>query len=89
MSTLNGKERSALPAKAFGLPGQRKYPMPDKSHAANAKARASEMERKGRISKSTEESIDRKADSVLGGGAAKGHRNIVNAKSHHEKMRHS
>ena len=39
--------------------------MPDKSHAANAKARASEMEHKGKISKETEEKIDAKANKVL------------------------
>lgn len=47
------------------MPGERKYPMPDKSHAANAKARASQQFHKGNISKSTEEAIFRKADSKL------------------------
>lgn len=66
MAKLNAGKRNALGAKEFGLPAERKYPMPDKSHAANAKARASEMEHKGRISKGTEAKIDRKADKVLG-----------------------
>lgn len=66
MSKLTSKARKSLPASKFGEPGKRAYPMPDRSHAANAKARASEMEHKGRISKSTEERIDRKADRVLG-----------------------
>lgn len=48
------------------MPGERKYPMPDANHARAAKSRASEMEHKGRISKSTEAKIDRKADRVLG-----------------------
>jgi hypothetical protein len=39
----------------------------NKSHAANAKARASEMANKGKISKSTEAKIDRKASAVLKG----------------------
>jgi len=47
------------------MPGEKKYPMPDKSHAKNAKARASEMEHKGKISKSTENKIDAKANKVL------------------------
>ena len=51
----------------FGLPRERKYPMPDKSHAANAKARASEEEHKGRLSAGQKASIDRKANSVLHG----------------------
>lgn len=43
----------------------RSYPVNDKSHAANAKARASEMVNKGKLSKSSEEKIDSKADRVL------------------------
>ncbi len=39
--------------------------MPDKSHAANAKARASQQVKKGNLTKSEEQNIDRKADSVL------------------------
>ena len=33
-------KRSKLKKSQFGLPGKRKYPMPDKKHAANAKGRA-------------------------------------------------
>jgi len=47
------------------LPGARKYPINDKSHARNAKARASEMEHKGKIGKATENKIDAKANKVL------------------------
>ena len=50
----------------FGLPGERKYPMPDRSHAANAKARASQAVNAGRMSKSTEAKIDAKANRILG-----------------------
>jgi len=66
MAKLHAKERNSLPKSDFGMPGERKYPMPDKSHAANAKSRASEMEHKGKISKSTEHKIDAKADKKLG-----------------------
>ena len=38
---LTKVKRDALPASAFGLPAERKYPMPDESHARNALARAS------------------------------------------------
>lgn len=38
MSRLTAAERNALPDEAFGLPSERKYPMPDKSHARDAKA---------------------------------------------------
>lgn len=66
MAILRAKRRNALPKSDFGLPGKRAYPMPDRGHAANAKARASEEERKGRLSKGQEQQIDRKADRVLG-----------------------
>lgn len=63
---LTAKKRKALPKSDFGQPGTRKYPMPDKSHAANAKARASQAVNAGRMSKSTEAKIDAKADRKLG-----------------------
>ena len=66
MAKLSTKARKSLPAKTFGEPGARKYPMPDRSHAANAKARASQAVNAGRMSKSTEAKIDRKADTILG-----------------------
>ena len=60
--------RSATRSKKsqFGLPEERKYPMPDKSHARNAKARAAQQEKKGTITATEEKKIDRKADRVLG-----------------------
>ena len=66
MSKLTTKTRKALPKSDFGLPGSEKYPMPDKSHAANAKARASQMLNEGKISASTKAKIDKKANEVLG-----------------------
>lgn len=66
MAKLDAKERKKIPKKEFGMPGERKYPLEDKSHARAAKSRASEMEHKGRLSKSTEMKIDVKADKVLG-----------------------
>lgn len=65
MAKLTEKARKQLPKSDFALPGERKYPMPDKSHAVNAKARASQMEEKGKISKSTERLIDSRANKVL------------------------
>jgi hypothetical protein len=66
MAKLSSAERNKIPKKEFGMPGSKKYPMPDKSHAANAKARASQMVKKGKLSKSSEEKIDSKANKVLG-----------------------
>lgn len=66
MSKLSSKRRNALPKSSFGEPGKRAYPMPDKAHAANAKARASQMVKKGKLSPSAKSRIDAKADKVLG-----------------------
>jgi hypothetical protein len=71
VAELKAKTRNKLPKSEFGMPGERKYPMPDKSHARNAKARASEMANKGKISESTKAKIDAKADRVLGKGKKK------------------
>jgi len=42
MAKLNAAERKALPSQDFALPGGR-YPIPDKSHAANARARVDQF----------------------------------------------
>jgi hypothetical protein len=65
MATMSEKQRDKLPESKFGLPDERKYPMPDKSHARNAKARASQAQNAGRITAAEEKKIDRKADQVL------------------------
>ena len=65
MSKLTTKARNDLPAKTFAGPG-RSYPVPDKSHAANAKARASQVVKAGRMSTAEESKIDSKANKVLG-----------------------
>ena len=65
MATLTEKKRDKLPDSKFGLPDEHKYPMPDKSHAANAKARAAQQEKKGNLSEAKKEKIDRKADRIL------------------------
>jgi hypothetical protein len=65
MAKLTTKERNKLPAKDFGMPKERKYPMEDKTHARVAKSYASKEENKGRMSASTEKKIDAKADRVL------------------------
>ena len=65
MADLSTKKRDNLPKSEFGLPEERKYPMPDKSHAANAKARASQQLDDGNLTKAEKEKIDRKADRIL------------------------
>lgn len=71
MAKLTTKARKALPKKDFGLPGREAYPMPDRSHAANAKARASQMEKAGKLSPSSKAKIDAKANKILGKGKGK------------------
>lgn len=66
MARLSEKKRDSIPDSKFGLPDEHKYPMPDKSHARNAKARASQQQNKGVLTAAEEKKIDRKADRVLG-----------------------
>lgn len=66
MAKLTTASRNKIPKSKFGLPGSEKYPMPDKSHAANAKARATQMVNKGKLSESSKQKIDTKANKVLG-----------------------
>lgn len=66
MAELTTKKRNKLPKSKFGLPGSRSYPMPDKQHAANAKARATQMEKSGKLSPSSAAKIKAKANKVLG-----------------------
>lgn len=68
MATLTTKRRNTLPKSDFGMPGERKYPMPDKAHARNALARASQQEKKGNLSESSKAKIDAKAHRILDGG---------------------
>ena len=75
MADLTAKQREKLPAKDFGLPEKARtkdakkdsgnYPMPDKAHARNAKARAAQQQQAGNLSKKDKDRIDRKADKVI------------------------
>ncbi len=65
MTKLTSKARNKLPAQAFAGPG-RSYPIPDKSHAANAKARATQMVEKGNLSPSAAAKIKAAANKKLG-----------------------
>jgi len=66
MTKLTTKARKNLPTSKFALPESRKYPVQDKSHAANAKARATQMVKKGKLSPSIAAKIKGKANRVLG-----------------------
>jgi hypothetical protein len=65
MAELNTDARKKLPAKDFAEPKKRAYPIEGKAHARNAKARASQAAKAGRMSKAEEGKIDRKADAIL------------------------
>lgn len=66
MAKLKAETRNNMPSSKFGEPAQRKYPMPDKSHAANAKARATQMVEKGKLSSGAAARIRAKANRILG-----------------------
>jgi hypothetical protein len=66
MAKLDAAARKHIPAGEFGLPKQRKYPMNDHEHQVLAKGRATEMERKGKLSASSAEKIRSKANRLLG-----------------------
>lgn len=65
MAKLTSKQRNKLPKSDFGMPAERKFPMPDKSHAANAKSRAQQQYDKGNMSKTELGKIDAKANKKL------------------------
>jgi hypothetical protein len=75
VADLDAEDREKIPTRDFGLPEKARtkeakresgnYPMPDKAHARNAKARASQQRKAGNLTKAEEERIDRKADKIL------------------------
>lgn len=65
MARLTAKQRKKLPASEFGDPKNRKYPMPDKKHAANAKARATQMMKRGRLTEKGRDHIRAMANRML------------------------
>jgi hypothetical protein len=76
MPDLKAKNRAHVSRRKFGLPEKAQtpaakkdsgnYPMPDKTHAANAKGRAKQQLKKGNLTKDQYQKIVRKADRVLG-----------------------
>ena len=66
MAKLDAAERKEIPTREFGLPGKRKFPINDRAHAANAKARATQMVKRGKLSPASAAKIRAKADRLLG-----------------------
>ncbi len=65
MVKLSKADRDDLPAGKFAEAKERAYPIEDASHAKNAKARASQAVKAGRMSKNEQDRIDKKADAVI------------------------
>jgi hypothetical protein len=66
MAVLKAAQRNKLKSSQFALPEEKKYPVNDRAHAANAKARAAQMVKKGKLSEAQKAKIDAKANKVLG-----------------------
>lgn len=62
---MTAKRRKKLPKSSFALPGRRAYPVDTPGRASNAKGRARQQLKKGRISKSTYSRIVAKANRKL------------------------
>jgi hypothetical protein len=62
---MKAEKRRKLKRSQFGLPGKRKYPMPDKEHAVNAKARAKQQRKRGKLSRSAYDTVVAKANRVI------------------------
>ena len=65
MTKLSEPARDKLPASKFAEPDKRAYPIEDAAHAKNAKARASQAVKAGRMSKAEKSRIEKKADRVI------------------------
>lgn len=61
---LTAAQRKKIPVSKFAGP-DRSYPVNDRSHAANAKARATQMENAGKLSPASAAKIRAKANKVL------------------------
>lgn len=69
---MTAARRKSLPKSKFGLPGSRKYPLDTPGRAVNAKARATQMVDKGKLSASSAAQIKARANRVLGKKPVKG-----------------
>ena len=72
MSKLTSKERNALPASKFALPEQRKFPVNDRAHSVNAKARATQQYNAGNLSMSAKQQVVRAANRTLSRSSGRG-----------------
>ena len=66
MAKLRAAQRNKLPSSAFGLPGQRKYPMEDRTHQIKAEEFATKEEHADKLSPAQAARIRAKAKRLLG-----------------------
>lgn len=66
MGKLSAGQRKKLSPSKFALPGG-KYPVNDRAHAANAKARAAQQVKAGNLSPAQKKKVDAAANRVLRG----------------------
>ena len=62
---ISTEERKKLPNTVFGLPDKMAYPMPDRKHAGNAKARAAQQLKAGNLTQAEYDKIVQMADKIL------------------------
>lgn len=65
MAKLSTATRKAMPKQEFAQPAKRAYPINDASHAANAKARATQQVNAGNLSPASANKIKAAANRVL------------------------
>jgi len=66
MAVLTTNARKHLKPSTFGLPGKKAYPMPDKAHAGNAKARVTHALATGKVTPAEAATVRHKANVILG-----------------------
>ena len=67
MAKLTAAKRKKIPKKEFGEPKSRKYPMPDRRHAAIAKSYARQELEAGKLSQGEFDKIEAMANKKLYG----------------------
>jgi hypothetical protein len=71
VAKLTAAKRKRLPKSDFGIPGKRKFPMPDKAHARAALSRASAAAKRGKLSPKDKAHIVKMAHARLNYGKGK------------------
>jgi hypothetical protein len=66
IARLTTSKRAYIPANEFAEPRKRPYPVEDKTHVRNAKARPRQAAKAGRTSDTEESKIDSNADAAPG-----------------------